>query len=288
MLKCPQCQQVGSLRTGCERCGFRPAEIDGFTAWAPQLAHAGAGYDPGHFERLFGFEEENFWFRARNALIVWALGHYFPETRSLLEIGCGTGFVIAGVQRAFPALRLTGAEAFTAGLAFARSRVHGRLEQMDARAIPYVAEFDVVAAFDVLEHIAEDEQVLRSMHQATRPGGGLLITVPQHGRLWSQFDVSAGHFRRYRAGDLEAKVRAAGFDVVRSTSFVSLLLPAMMLSRRRPQRGRDYDIYAEFRIGRGLNRVLESVLGLERGLIRAGVSFPAGGSRLVVAKKRVA
>jgi len=70
------------------------------------------------------------------------------------------------------------------------------------------------------------------------------------------------------------------------TSFVSLLLPLMMLSRltrRAPRRG--YDVLAELRVGRLTNFVLQSVLALERALIAIGVGFPVGGSLLVVARR---
>jgi SAM-dependent methyltransferase len=289
VIQCPQCGAVSALRRGCDRCGFAPPEIDCFPAWAPELARTSIGYDTSHFARLFGYESGNFWFRARNRLILWALQRHFSGAQNLLEIGCGTGFVLAGIHAARPAMRLTGAEAFTTGLAFAHARVpEAELVQMDARRMPYVEAFDVVAAFDVLEHIVEDESVLRSLHRALRPGGGLLLSVPQHRWLWSTVDDAAGHVRRYHARELEEKVRAAGFEILRSTSFVSLLLPAMALSRRRASPVRGIGLYTELQIGRVANWLLERVMDLERGLIRVGASLPVGGSRLVVARKRLA
>ena len=64
---------------------------------------------------------------------------------------------------------------------------------MDARRIPFEDEFDVIGAFDVLEHIKEDEQVLVQMHRAVKSGGGIMLTVPQHMFLWSEQDVQAHH-----------------------------------------------------------------------------------------------
>lgn len=273
----------------CPSCGHAPAAIDRFPAFAPDLAGGGDGFDPALFAELARLEARNFWFRARNGLIVWALRRFFGDARSLLEIGCGTGFVLSGIAAALPHLRLAGSEAAAGGLRFAASRVSGaELMQMDARRIPFEAEFDVVGAFDVIEHIEDDRAVLREMHRAARPGGGILLTVPQHPFLWSEYDVRARHVRRYRARELREKVLEAGFEIVKVASFVSLLLPLMMWSRlaqRVPESG--YDPLAELRLAGWLNALFEAVLGLERGLIRAGVSFPAGGSLLVVARRRL-
>jgi SAM-dependent methyltransferase len=152
--------------------------------------------------------------------------------------------------------------------------------QMDARRIPFREAFDVVGAFDVIEHIEEDDEVLRGMHAACRPGGGVMITVPQHAWLWSARDEIARHRRRYSRRELLAKLAAAGFRRPWATSFVSLLLPLMALSRQRRK-----VTSAELEVGRAANAALGIVMGLERGLIRAGLPLPAGGSLLVAAHK---
>lgn len=66
---------------------------------------------------------------------------------------------------------------------------------MDARRIPFEGEFDVIGAFDVLEHIEEDERVLGQLNAALRSGGGIIATVPQHQWLWSEMDTVSGHRR---------------------------------------------------------------------------------------------
>jgi len=262
--------------------------LRGILAWAPEMAAAGGGFKAEYFATLVRLEEGNFWFRARNALVGWALRKYFGEPSSLLEVGCGTGFVLSGIAQVSASTQLTGSEIFIDGLSFAAERVRrAQFVQMDARRIPYVEEFDVVASFDVIEHIEEDELVLRNFWQALKPGGGVLLTVPQHPWLWSESDSYACHVRRYESGELLAKLDRAGFDVVRSTSFTSLLLPAMMLSRRKSRRDKPFDPLAEFNIPPALNRALEGTLAIERQLVRLGIDFPVGGSRLVVARKRV-
>jgi SAM-dependent methyltransferase len=244
------------------------------------------GFKPEYFAKLATFEEDNFWFRARNRLIQWALGNYFPDAASFFEIGCGTGFVLRGVRETSPRIRLAGSEIFDDGLVFARARLPGvDLYQIDARWLPFEREFDVIGAFDVLEHIAEDDLVLRQMFTATRPGAGVLVTVPQHRFLWSATDEHSMHQRRYSRAELRRKVEQAGFRIQRITSFNSLLLPFMICSRMRPTSGRDFRLWREFEISRPLNAVLERILAAERAMIEKGISFPAGGSLLLIAKR---
>ena len=267
-------------------CGFAPSQQDGFTLLAPDLARSGDGFNPDIFSELAMLEASNFWFRARNQLIIWAMRKYFPQMQRYLEIGCGTGFVLAGVAEAYPLARVTGSEIFSAGLPYALARVpNAELLQMDARKISYEDEFDVIGAFDVLEHIEEDDVVLEEMLRALRPGGGIILTVPQHPQLWSSQDEFACHVRRYRVGELREKVRRLGFRVTFETSFVSLLLPAMAASRLvQKTKQTPSDEMAELHLPRSLNSIFEVMMNVERFFIRMGMRFPVGGSGFLVAK----
>lgn len=246
------------------------------------------GYDANLFRELAG-TERSFWYRARNRLIV-QLVRALPATGDrFLEVGCGSGEVLRALARD-AGLRVTGGELFPEGLELARHRVpEAELVQLDAREMPFEEEFDFVGAFDVIEHIDDDLGVLRGMYGALRPGGHLIVTVPQHRWLWSEADELAKHVRRYRRGELVKTVRDAGFETLRTTSFVSFLLPLMVLSRwgRRLSR-KPYDPAVELVPPEPVNRALERVLDLERALIARGVNLPAGGSLVLVARRPVA
>ena len=247
------------------------------------------GFKTHYFKELAELEAGNFWFRGRNKLILWALNKYSPELKSFLEIGCGTGFVISAISKQFPEARLFGSEYFEEGLVYARQRLpRAEFTQMDARYIPYESELDAIGAFDVLEHIEEDEIVLQQICKALKSGGIVFVTVPQHRWLWSAVDDYACHVRRYDVKELHQKVREAGFEIIRSTSFVSTLLPAMYLSRLLQRNNLDVsmDVMAELRINSILNKIFEWLLNFELALIRLGFSLPLGGSRLLVARKR--
>jgi len=289
MKKCFSCGETYSASSSsCPACGAHPDILEGFPAYAPALAQEGGGFRAKYFADLVELEEGHFWFSARNRLIIWALGKYCPGLRSFLEIGCGTGYVLSGIANAFPGTQLHGSEIFSAGLNYAAARQPKiAFMQMDARNIPFVDEFDAIGAFDVLEHIKQDEQVLVQMHQALKPGGIMLLTVPQHPWLWSSVDNYSLHVRRYSAKELQVKVRASGFRILHSTSFISSLLPVMLLSRLAKRRGgeKGIDARAELKIAPWLNRIFKSILGWELWMIRMGFNFLVGGSRLVVARK---
>jgi SAM-dependent methyltransferase len=289
MRRCLQCESLSSAFTDtCPECGSTTLVLKGFPAYAPELSRRGGGFEEKFFHHLAPLEASNFWFRARNELILWALKSYCPQFNRLLEIGCGTGFVLSGIAQRYPEASLSGSELFIEGLSFAASRLRSvELMQMDARRIPFTEEFDVVGAFDVLEHIEEDTAVLSQIHTSLKPGGHLIITVPQHRWLWSSVDDYSHHVRRYTAQELHHKVKSAGFHVVRSTSFVSLLLPLLIASRfsKRGVPADKLDPLAEYHIPRFINLALLSLLRVERAILRIGTTLHVGGSRLVVARK---
>lgn len=271
----------------CPSCHVGPGLVGGYPAFSPDLAEDNECFNADYFGQLADIESHNFWFRSRNRLIIWALRRYFPKAKNLFEIGCGTGFVLSGIKDVFPGMFLYGSDIYVDSLDYAKKRAgDAELFQMDACKIPFDNEFDVIGAFDLLEHIKKDELALSQMHKAVHDSGGIILTVPQHTFLWSQTDEYACHVRRYKARELKTKVEEAGFKVVDMISFVSLLLPVMMISRLKKRLlNKEYDIMTELKLDTLTNAVLEKVQDVERGLIRLGIRLPFGGSLLIVAYK---
>ena len=260
--------------------------LAGFEAYAPDMAYSGGGFNPEAFAGLARLEAGHFWFRARNELLLWILRTYRPGLASFLEIGCGTGHVLAGVAGSFPLAEIFGSEIFIDGLYYAKKRVpKARLVQADARSLPFKEEFEVIGAFDVLEHIQEDEKVLSSIFNALQPGGLFVSTVPQHMWLWSPTDEQAYHVRRYENKALVGKLVSAGFKILRSTSFVSLLLPVMALARFQKKRKKHDSGVSELQLPPVLNAMFHSIMKIEFAGLRLGINYPVGGSRLIVAMK---
>jgi SAM-dependent methyltransferase len=287
MRLCLHCQGT-QVDTGwrCADCCFSPGRIGGFPCFAPELATENDGMEAVSHDHLDALQDRSFWFRARNRLIQDLAARYFPGARRVLELGCGTGYVTRALGETLPEAAISASEIYVNGLEHAARRVGKDVEllQMDAREIPFCREFDLICAFDVLEHIEEDTRVLNRIVAALAPGGGVMLSVPQHPFLWSQVDVYSHHKRRYRPMELTAKCVAAGLTIVRDTSFVTSLLPLMFMQRMTERKDAAFDPSAEHSLPRPVDRGLEMALDLERRLIRAGASLPFGGSRFVLAR----
>jgi SAM-dependent methyltransferase len=151
--------------------------------------------------------------RLRWHVVSRTVGRLAPA--SILELGCGLGSV--GVRLA----RLgayTAAEPDEQCWSVASERIKplgGEVIHGDHDKVPAGRTFDLVCAFEVLEHIADDEAALAHWMGFVRPGGHLLLSVPAGPERFGPADELVGHFRRYTAGGLEQLLSSAGADQVR-------------------------------------------------------------------------
>jgi hypothetical protein len=75
------------------------------------------------------------------------------------------------------------------------------------------AGHSAAVALNVLEHLEDDVEALRSVAGLVRPGGAIVLIVPAFPFAMSRFDRSIGHFRRYTVGSLRAALEGAGLRV---------------------------------------------------------------------------
>jgi SAM-dependent methyltransferase len=290
MKVCPSCRtRFESTDWTCPNCAARPAFHDGFACFAPEFAEINEGSPAGVHHYFDALQERSFWFRGRRRIIQSLVACYCPAAKSFLEVGCGPGFVLAGLRTMLPEAKLVAAELYLHGLPYAARRVTPPAEfiQADCMALPYDAEFDAVGAFDVLEHVERDADALAAMRRVLRPGGIILLTVPQHPWLWSRVDEIDQHKRRYRRGELAARLRNTGYSILCDTSFMFFLLPAMFLKRLAVDRRTSFYPDIEYALPLPVDRLFEGVLEIERLAIGLGVRFPIGGSRAIVARREL-
>jgi SAM-dependent methyltransferase len=267
-------------------------EIDGFRCYAPELALECADYPSEGFDVTAEVEARSFWCRSRNRILRRIIERFSDRLRpaSMLEIGCGIGGVVAELRHV-PNLRLTASEIYVQGLRYARAK-YPEVEfiQLDAADMPFRDAFDIVGAFDVLEHIQADERVIEGVRDALRPGGLFVVTVPQYAWMWSALDDIVHHKRRYSRRDLLRKLQTCHFELLYCSSFVTTLFPAMAAYRllakmRAPDRDTGEAFRSEVTFSPVANRVCDVVMRLDELALRAGISLPFGGSLLAVVRK---
>jgi hypothetical protein len=89
----------------------------------------------------------------------------------------------------------------------------------------------LIFSSNVLEHIEKDVEVLSDLRQLLRPSGKLMNYIPAFPILFSDLDVSVGHFRRYTKRELKLKLKEAGYKVDKIHYVDSLGFPASLLLR---------------------------------------------------------
>jgi SAM-dependent methyltransferase len=147
---------------------------------------------------------------------AWLLDRARPYIgRRVLDVGAGIGTF---TEQLAPLCDLV--VAVEADLEFAGILEHRFADHANVRVVRAEAEtslpdgpFDSIVCFNVLEHIAADDEALTSFRSRLAPGGALLLLVPAHPSLYGATDCMLGHERRYRRDELRGKLERAGFSV---------------------------------------------------------------------------
>jgi 2-polyprenyl-3-methyl-5-hydroxy-6-metoxy-1,4-benzoquinol methylase len=224
------------------------------------------------------------WYRARAEIVVDVVQRYLARGSRLLDFGCGAGQISTRLHNV--GYDVIAADTDHEMLAVCRQ---AGLATCDLNTMwPDDDAFAGIFIGDVLEHVAEDEQLLRRLRRAIQPKGYLIVTVPAYDFLWSGEDHVSGHVRRYNRRQLCNQASSAGLHVVRSTYFNSFLLPAitcMLLYKRvfRPQDMYRTDVQP---LPHWLNETLYRIFASERPILRR-LALPAGASILLVAQRQV-
>ncbi len=155
-----------------------------------------------------------------NAWLRWdVVSRQLPEGPvDILEVGCGQGAV--GSRLAARSRSYVGLEPDVASFEVATERVvHGNVRNTVVEDLSDDEVFDVVCAFEVLEHLEDDAAALAEWVAHLRPGGTLLISVPAFQDRFGPADEMVGHFRRYDPPALRLLLRRAGLEQVEITLY---------------------------------------------------------------------
>lgn len=268
-----------------------------------QTIDDGAAYfDSSEFSLRASIEDSHYWHVHRRAVLLDALRAFSPPeaTSRLIEIGCGIGTVTTHLND--NGYVVDYGDYFENALAIAKERANKRLGpeltasrkflRIDATKLLPFDGYDGVLLLDVIEHLPDDELVLRNVRGACK---WVLVTAPAFQFLWSPWDDIEKHKRRYTKKRLTEVLDRAGFDVVRTTYFFTpLFFAAATMKTLRALRHAIAKTPNAAHIGEltesknvdALNRIVVGAHAPERIWLAAERTLPFGTSVLAIARAR--
>jgi SAM-dependent methyltransferase len=237
------------------------------------------------YQQMAELDERHWWYRARRLVLAELIRREVGPSAGcdILELGCGTGHNFA-MLGSFG--KVDGLELDDEARAFSEKRLGRAVMAAPLPELAGVADrhYDLVGAFDVIEHIEDDAAALQSIAAKLKPGGKFLMTVPAHQWMWSPHDVVNHHKRRYSTRSLRRLIEASPLQLNKIGYFNSLLFPIAVAARTASKlaatRNNDMSLPPA-----PLNKFMEAVFGAERYLI-GRVPLPPGLSLFALASAR--
>jgi len=234
---------------------------------------------------LFRVEQSHWWHTGRRRILASFVADICRQVTDrrprILDVGCGTGANLLMLSKYGDA---EGVDVSEDALAFCRERGLDKVKLGAGEELPYEdGTFDLVTAFDVVEHMDDDLAGLREMRRVLRPGGRVLLFVPAFMFLWGLQDDVSHHRRRYRMSGLRRVLEEAGFEIERTTyANITFFLPILLMRKLMRFTGIKAESENNINVS-ALNGILGRMLGAES-LILKFMNLPFGVSGLCVAK----
>jgi SAM-dependent methyltransferase len=234
------------------------------------------------YDRMAELDERHWWYRARRDILAELIRRRIalaPDAR-ILEIGCGTGHNLMMLKRFG---EVDGVEIDPAARAMASARLGRSILDAPLPDLTGIEDgaYDLIALLDVLEHVEEDREALRTIARKLRPGGRILLTVPAHPWMWSAHDEVNHHKRRYTKRGFAAVLAEAGLKTELLSYFNSILFPVAAAARIAGRLAGKED--SDDRLPPApVNRLFETLFGLERYAL-GRLPFPPGVSLVAIA-----
>lgn len=237
-------------------------------------------------EEMSAVESDHWWFTGKRLFMRRLLGDHLrskDRTLRILDVGCGTGA---------NAIELSGYGSVTAcdrsldALGMAAGRGVRRLCAASAPDLPFATgTFDVVTAFDILEHVEDDAGFLRDLERVLVPGGALAIHVPAWPSMWSHHDEILEHKRRYTYRGLHALLDASGLRIEHlGWASCAIFLPTAAVRWTRRLIGSGQEAVDAGNVPPPVNSALRAVYRVEAELA-ARVGLPFGVSLAAITVK---
>ncbi len=246
--------------------------------------------DKNYYTEYFELERSHWWFLARKEILATQVSKLFGSNQSIriLNIGAATG-ASSQMLQAFG--EVTSVEYEKDCIAFVQDKLDFSLLHGSILGLNFANEsFDLVCAFDVIEHVEDHFLAAQEMQRVCKNGGYMVATVPAFMELWSKHDEVNHHFRRYKKAGFVTLFKQE--ELVFTSYFNSLLFTPIyglrMFSKMFPKKLQRDGSGSDFGLVKSpiLNKIFYQLFLLENILLSRRISFPFGVSLLGIWRKR--
>ena len=185
--------------------------------------------DDSEIETLDSVEGVHWWYKNRRFILEREIS-FLSQKTNILDLGSAGGGNTLFLKSL--GYKVTSVEFSDYAISLQKSKGIPVIKA-DAKNLPFEHDtFDLVLCLDVLEHITEDDLVIKEIFRVLKPNGNLIISVPQFSSLWSQHDVSVNHVRRYEKQELIKKLVLYSFKIEKTFNAVVFILPLVKILRK--------------------------------------------------------
>lgn len=235
------------------------------------------------YDQMRVLQQDHWWFSARRDILSGEIARLpLPTPAQILEAGCGPGGNFGMLQR-FGEVSAIEPDEESREYAAEHRGVDVRPGLLPQSIPDFGKAFDLVAAFDVIEHVPDDAGAVAALGRLLKPGGFMITTVPAYAWMWSDHDAAHHHQRRYSLKGYRKLFEQAGLIVRRASHFNTLLFPPIAAVRLATNVA-GLQSGDEAMPPKPLNGMLKAVFGAEGGLL-AAADLPFGVSILVIAQR---
>lgn len=243
-----------------------------------------------YYEEYFDLERKHWWFRARKEIIDSVLKAHVPgSSNKVLNIGAATGETTRWLSAYGP---VTSVEFEKDCCAFVKQKLDLDFIPASITDLPFAENsFDLIASFDVIEHVEDHIQATAEMIRACKPGGVIAITVPAFKFMWSKHDDINHHKRRYRLKELMILFDKHRGEIIYKSYFNTFLFLPVAFTRvlanifpfmvRRKGSGSDFSYSG----GTVASFLFFRLMKSEKKILERGWSFPFGISLILLFRK---
>ncbi|MBT8328040.1 MAG: class I SAM-dependent methyltransferase [Bacteroidia bacterium] len=249
--------------------------------------------DPQFYREYYTLERSHWWFTARLEILEGVLKKWIlnakPKTLNILNVGVATGATSEMLSKYG---NVVSVEYDEECCKFLKEKTGIEAINASLTELPFETDtFDLVCAFDVIEHIEDDKLAISEVNRVLRKDGHYYITVPAFQFLWSNHDVVNHHYRRYTKRNLNSLF--SSFKITYSSYFnfwlffpiamVRFVLNLLPKSKNKQSSGSDNEVLSSSGL---LNSIVKFIFKSERHFLRQGIRFPVGVSIMSIGTKK--